>query len=76
MQWTEMKSEADEPGDDLLSKVGRCKFLCAVAYSGTMIVVRGMDVVMFDKSRGFLLADKGELKAGVTHWMPLPEMPE
>ena len=63
------------PSDELLNNMGRRKFLCIVNYTGTMINVRGIDVFMFTKSDGFLVADKGSLVASITEWMELPELP-
>lgn len=63
------------PGAELLNRMGRCKFLCVVNYTGTMINVTGIDVFMFSEYDGFLASDKGALKASISHWMPLPDIP-
>lgn len=71
-----ISAEGRLPGDELLNKLGRCKFLCVVSYEGTMIKATGIEVFMFTKSDGFLVGYKGSLKVSITHWMELPSMPD
>ena len=69
-QWVSANPTADQ-----LNSIGRKKFLAEVVYTGDAIAATTIEAVMFDKYQGWIIKDKGPLKASVKQYTKLPEPP-